>query len=66
MKHLNSCYNVSIPLTDLLLPERRNELAMCPINIINSNLAENRFVGHRISLILGKKKKKKCVILCFS
>lgn len=62
MKHLNSCYNVSIQSTDLLLPECRNELAMCPINIINSNLAENRFVGHRIGLILGKKKIKKCVM----
>lgn len=28
---------------------------MCPINIINSYLAENRFLGHRIGLILGKK-----------
>lgn len=31
IKHLNSCYSVSIPLTGFLLSERKDELVKCPV-----------------------------------
>lgn len=45
-KHLNSCYSVSIPLTGFLLSESKDELVKCPVDIINSYLAEKSYVGH--------------------